>query len=1543
MKQSFLEKSGLIILVASLIALAALTSSHASQNTYIAKHGVVFSNGNKYQAETDVTLTRPVGTLSISRYYNSQREELGIFGYGWSGGVSGYSWIKVYSGRIVLISANGKKVYFNDTGAGSWENESGGMRTIIVDGNGDYKLTELDSTTSIYDDVSGNILTKTERNGNQLTFTYNGSGQLETVTDTFGATLTLSYVNNKVSSVTTPIGSFTYTYDANDNLVSVAKPGSAARQYSYSDANDIHNLTGIIDEKGVTVQTITYDAIDRVTSSTLANGDEQVTINYLADNQRKVTDINGVETTYQLEADNGSMRVASISGPGCTSGCGSSGVTDYIYNSRQQVTQETDGNGNITTHQYDAKGNRTSTTEAVGTADERTTTWTHELGTDRILNIINSSVSNPGQSAVTTFNYDSVGNLLTKREEGYSGTTAISRTTTYTYDSFGRILTVDGPRTDVSDVTSFEFYPNTPDQNNNRGFLKKVTNALGHETTFSQYNGFGEPELITTPTGTIATTYNTAGRLLSKDINGITQSYTYDNKGHITRINLPGARYVDYTYDDNGRALTVTDSLNNSITYTYDTRGHKIKESVKDPGGVLTRFVDYTYEDSGKLDQTILADGSTDELNYDPVGNIIERINALSLSTDYAYDALNRLVSATEPGSVVTTYDYDSNDNLISVTDAEGNVTSFTYDDFGRKTSRTSPDTGLTLYAYDGADNLLSKTDSNGVTVSYTYDALRRLTFIDYPSDPDITYAYDGNGDIGQLTSVTDATGSAIYNYDQNGRLTDVTRNQGGQGFALSYGYNDNGELTSITYPSGRVVDFVRNTAGQVTTVTSDYGGLVTTIADSITYLPFGPREDMNLGNNVSVDSAYDLMYRLSNTTAVTLYDRNYQYIATGHVSSITDNIDPTASQTFTYDNLGRLDTANGKYGSYDWALDKVGNRLSETLDANTTNYTYEADTNRLSQATGQATTTYGYDYAGNMTSKDSSALTWSEDNRLQSVVDNSVTVGAYGYDSRGLRTERTVNGETTYSVYDQSGNVLAEIDSQGNIVQEYVYLENTRLALYDVTSQTTLTVDVTDNVGTGIENASVKLYTAGDVDTGISGITNIQGTVTLDHSSLAEGEYKLLITYLDLDAWSDVITLQYADEVQVQLAVNLEPVTVSSIIFGGEAMEGAVVSVYSAAGDDLYMDAIAGSNGNVTFMLPEGGSYKFKVVFNGATYWSDVIIVGAGPMSVSVQDWAALMPVLQMMIEEDAAVGGGGSAVMAGPPNSGSLFGSSTGFAGHDAAAYEEMVVLEAQPEYESKVPDFSDTGEQLYDAGVAYAQTEIMAVTTTLYDYKVYYYLSDHLSTAQLLLNAQGTVVWQGNYTPFGGVDIVVNTIENNFRFPGQYFDAESGLYYNWNRYYDPETGRYVSADPIGLDGGVNLYAYVGGNPLNLTDIMGLAFFLPRGFERLENEYGAWDNLGYTIFQSAMEESDCLACTASCSLKVYLDSKAQDVGITSAIKIAATGLAKEGIKKAIPVYNIYSTASTLYGMADCYLTCKKKSGCKDSSCSDFEGQPKG
>jgi RHS repeat-associated protein len=118
-------------------------------------------------------------------------------------------------------------------------------------------------------------------------------------------------------------------------------------------------------------------------------------------------------------------------------------------------------------------------------------------------------------------------------------------------------------------------------------------------------------------------------------------------------------------------------------------------------------------------------------------------------------------------------------------------------------------------------------------------------------------------------------------------------------------------------------------------------------------------------------------------------------------------------------------------------------------------------------------------------------------------------------------------------------------------------------------------------------------------------------------------------------------------------------------------------------------------------------------------------------------------------------------------------------------------------------------------------------------------YYYQTDHLGTPQKLLAKSGLVVWQGEYESFGEVTERVNTVTNLLRLPGQYFDAETGLHYNYFRYYDPRTGAYVYSDPIGLDGGLNAYVYVDSNPAAYIDPLGLARFGFRPLSVFEQAY--------------------------------------------------------------------------------------------------------
>lgn len=118
-------------------------------------------------------------------------------------------------------------------------------------------------------------------------------------------------------------------------------------------------------------------------------------------------------------------------------------------------------------------------------------------------------------------------------------------------------------------------------------------------------------------------------------------------------------------------------------------------------------------------------------------------------------------------------------------------------------------------------------------------------------------------------------------------------------------------------------------------------------------------------------------------------------------------------------------------------------------------------------------------------------------------------------------------------------------------------------------------------------------------------------------------------------------------------------------------------------------------------------------------------------------------------------------------------------------------------------------------------------------------YWYLNDHLGTPQKMIKTDGEVVWSARYDSFGNTIIDIETVENNLRFSGQYYDSESGLHYNWNRYYDPFLGRYLQADPLGLDAGMNYFVYCNGNPGNYID--------PMGLEPNEGEDGYYDDSGY------------------------------------------------------------------------------------------------
>jgi RHS repeat-associated protein len=138
--------------------------------------------------------------------------------------------------------------------------------------------------------------------------------------------------------------------------------------------------------------------------------------------------------------------------------------------------------------------------------------------------------------------------------------------------------------------------------------------------------------------------------------------------------------------------------------------------------------------------------------------------------------------------------------------------------------------------------------------------------------------------------------------------------------------------------------------------------------------------------------------------------------------------------------------------------------------------------------------------------------------------------------------------------------------------------------------------------------------------------------------------------------------------------------------------------------------------------------------------------------------------------------------------------------------------------------IAEYDNSGIEIKSYGYLPGTANSVAPLYTKENGQYYWYHNDRIGTPQQLADGTGAITWEARYTGFGKAILETQTISNNLRLPGQYYDAETGLHYNGNRYYDPDTGRYLRTDPLGIEGGLNLYVYALNDPLMFTDPDGL-----------------------------------------------------------------------------------------------------------------------
>lgn len=1005
------------------------------------------------------------GGLTFMRVYRSDST--------WTSNTIGALWRTNYARVFSVVGSDasitdgtGATVTYTLTG-GVWVPDDSSTRATFQTVSGGYNYTLPNGTVEKYTLVNSRYqLTRVEYlAGGALNLTYNSSDQLTGVANENGRSLSFTYDGSgRISTMVTPDGTFSYSYDTAGNLTKVTKPDTNTIQYEYENATYYNALTGITDEKGVRYATFAYNSSGQLSSSELAGGVDEYTYSYDSTaGTSTVTNPLGKEFTYYYSnpADGGgARRIIEIDGAASTNTPAS---TEYFnYDKLGRMIGKTDWNNDVTRYEYDSRGNVTRIAQAVGTSDQRitTTAWNSTWNLPTL-------VTEPGKT--TAFDYDSYGRLTSVTVTDTA--TSAARTTTYSYYSnstdgsgntiLGRLETIDGPRTDVTDTTTYAYDSNFD--------LTTITNALSQVTTVTARDSAGRVTKFTDP-NSIETdlSYDSNGWLQTvvQDEGGSLQgttTFTYDADGQLTKLELPNSATMQYTYDNAQRLTEIEDTLGNTITYTLDNAGNKTQTQMDDTTPSLTYTHTRTFDELSRILTSVGASSQTADYAWDVNSNLTSYIDPNTNETDYTYDPLQRLATITDALSGVRTNGYDALNNLTSVEDQRSNSTTYTYNAFGDVTGETSPDRGTLSYTVDKAGNVTKRVDARSVETDYTYDALNRLTAVSYPasSSLDVSLTYDSSSGCGtpykgHLCSVTDAAGTTAYEYDDLGRVTQQKDTRGSLNFTTDYTYDLAGNITGLTLPSGRTVTYTLNSNGQVSGVSAKVNGTDTTLASSITYLPFGPLKALTYGNSLTFSGTYDHDYNPTNrTVSGSIYNWTYTTDNNG-------NITQAGPSTYGYDALNRVDAENPG-SSISYTYDATSNRLTK-VSGGTTTTTVPSTSNKISAV---GSNSYTYDAAGDITGDGTNAYTWNDEGELSEVKVGGSAVGDYTYNYERQRTEKVAGSNTTQFIYAAGGLLYGEYDSSGNLIREYVYLNGAPLAQIAAGSTETLTYLHTDHLGT--------------------------------------------------------------------------------------------------------------------------------------------------------------------------------------------------------------------------------------------------------------------------------------------------------------------------------------------------------------------------------------------------------------------------------------------------------------------------------------------
>jgi RHS repeat-associated protein len=921
-------------------------------------------------------------------------------------------------------------------------------------------------------------------------------------------------------------------------------------------------------------------------------------------------------------------------------------------------------------------------------------------------------------------------------------------------------------------------------------------------------------------------------------------STTYDSIGRVLTAQGPGgANAVSIAYDDQAGKRIVTNALGQVEIYTAEKSG---LHYYGDPDTSLMRITSRVRQASATVpasswsltygfSEFIRTDwnGIVTKETYDAYQNPTQRIedfNALkrtttttwstafhlptkivgpNLTVNFTYDSAGRLtrreeldtINARQPVARAWTYTWNAIGLMTSVTGPRTDLvqtTSYTYDAYGNlATVKDALNRVTTINSVNAAGLPTSMTDQNGVVTLLTYDPLGRIasTSVQGPVPATTSFAYDVNGLLTSITSPANVTLS--YGYDDAHRLNRITDSLGN---STLFSLDGLGNKVQTQIQSGTSQVLMNNGA-----TFDSLGRLLTSLGASNQTTRYEYDNNGNLTKlidprNAATLTAFDALNRVKQVTDALNGITKTAYDLRDNVTSVTDA--KLHATTYTVNGFGFMtSTSSPDSGTTTFTYDLAGNVKSRS-DARklVVNFTYDALDRPLTRtyAATAENVTFGYD----ATAGGNYGV-----GRLTSITDAAGTA-SFVYDAYGNRVseKRTIAGiayTTTYG-YDLAGNLTRIAYPSGLIAN---YQRDSLGQVANVTLQTN-TAAAPTSLASGIAYMPFGGMLNATLGNGVQ-IANVYDYDYRLYSTQATGSALVQKLTFGYDAASNISGITDGIAANLSQTFTYDPL---GRVTKGTGAFGTDNYTYDALGNRLTRSLVNGTNTSSTYTYTSTNTR----LATAAT--------GSSTLSYTY-DAAGSITARKL----------GNTTQAAYTYNADSRLATATGATyKYNALGQRSVQTVTGGGTHFLFGPGGMLLAEHNVQGGLVrnyiYLNGRPLAVVDATGT--VSYILTDHLGQPQKMLNATGAVTWHRVAGVYGDTasQPVGTTAANPQRFPGQQQDAVTGLYYNYFRDYDPATGRYLEADPIGLQGGANLYAYVGANPVNAIDPQGLA---PRGLD--------------------------------------------------------------------------------------------------------------